>query len=307
MEKRNTEANQLALLSEQISGMIEQIGKSIVAVHGRERIPSTGFHLGDGYLVTASHAIKRTQDIRIGFAKDADSAADFIGRDPATDLALLRISTSNLSTAEAADANLAKAGQMVIAAGFGHGKTANATLGILTAINGQWRTWRGGKIDQLIQPDITFPPGFSGGPLLNSSGQVLGINTSGLSRRQVVTIPLSTVNRIVEQLKKKGRIAKGYLGVAMYPLSLPHSLQQQFNLPQSSGLIILSVEPQSPANQAGLLIGDVLVKLNDSALHTMEDVQAVLEPESVGKTVKISVIRGGTSLDLPVVVGERPH
>jgi S1-C subfamily serine protease len=158
-----------------------------------------------------------------------------------------------------------------------------------------------------MRPDVAFPPGFSGGPLLNASGQVLGINTSGLSRHQVVTIPFSTVNRVVEELKKKGRITKGYLGVAMYPLNLPRSLQQQFKLSQSSGLIVLNVEPQSPANQAGLMIGDVLVKLNDSALRTIEDVQAVLEPESVGKTIKLSVIRGGNPLDVSIVIGERPQ
>lgn len=307
MEKTNQDVNQLALLSERVSGIVERIGKSMVPVHGRERIPSTGFHLGDGYIVTAAHAVKRTQDIAVGFGKESNKTAELIGRDPATDLALLKVSDSELITAEIADAKLAKAGHMVIAAGFGYGKFPNATLGILSAVDGPWRTWRAGKIDQMIQPDVAFPPGFSGGPLLNSFGQVLGINTSGLSRRQVVTIPFSTVNQIVEQLKNKGRITKGYLGVAMYPLNLPRTLQQQFNLPQSSGLIVLNVEPQSPANQAGLMIGDVLVKLNDTALRTMEDVQAVLEPESVGKTAKLSVIRGGASLDLSIVVGERPY
>lgn len=307
MDNTNLEVNQLALISEQISRMIERIGESIVEIHGRERIPSTGLHLGDGYIVTASHTIKRAQDITVRFGKDTNTSVELIGRDPATDLAVLKLSVSGLSTAEIGDTTGLKAGHIVVAAGFGYGKSPNGSLGIITAVDGAWRTWRGGRIDQLIHSDVTFYPGFSGGPLLNSSGQVLGINTSGLWRNQVITVPVSTVNRVVAELKKKGRIAKGYLGVAMYPLRLPRPIQEQFKLPEGSGLIVLNVEPQSPANQAGLMIGDVLVKLNDTALNSMEDMQAVLEPESVGKTVKLSIIRGGAPIDLSIVVGERPQ
>lgn len=307
MGQTNLETNQLALLSEQVSRMIERIGESIVEIHARERIPSTGLHLGEGYVVTASHSIKRAQDITVRFGKDTNTAGELIGRDPGTDLAVLKLPVSGLSAPEFGDTSGLKAGHIVVAAGFGHGKAPNGSLGILSAVDGAWRTWRGGRIDQLIHSDVTLYPGFSGGPLLNSSGQVLGVNTSGLWRNQVVTVPMSTVERIVGQLKKKGRIAKGYLGIAMYPLRLPRPIQEQFKLPEGSGLIVLNVEPQSPANQAGLMIGDVLVKLDGTALNSMEDLQAALEPESVGKTMKLSIIRGGAPLDLSVVVGERPQ
>lgn len=307
MDTRNSEVNELALLSEQISRMLERIGESIVAVHGRERIPSTGLHIGEGYVVTASHSIKRAQDITVRFGRETNTTGELIGRDPGTDLAVLKLPVSGLSTPEFGDTSGLKAGHIVVAAGFGQGKSPNGSLGIISVVDGAWRTWRGGRIDQLIHSDIRLYPGFSGGPLLNSTGQVLGINTSGLWRNQVVTVPMSTVLRIVGELKRKGRIAKGYLGVAMYPLRLPRPIQEQFKLAESSGLIVLNVEPQSPANQAGLMIGDVLVKLNDTALNSMEDMQAFLEPESVGKTVKLSIIRGGAPLDLSVVIGERPQ
>jgi S1-C subfamily serine protease len=307
MEKTNQDLNYLALISEQISGMVAKITESIVEIHARERIPSTGLNLGDGYIVTASHTIKRTQDITVRFGKDTNTTAELIGRDAGRDLAVLKLPISGPSGIEIADTAQLKTGHLVVAAGFGHGKSPNASLGMIKAIDGPWRTWRGGRIDQLIHPDLILYPGFSGGPLLNSYGQVLGINTSALWRNQVVTIPMSTVNRVVSELKTKGRIPKGYLGVAMYPLRLPRAVQEQFKLTESSGLIVLNVEPQSPANQAGLLIGDLLVKLNDTALNSMEDIQAALEPESVGKTMKLSVVRGGAPLELSIVIGERPH
>jgi len=211
--------------------------------------------------------------------------------------------TDDLVTAEIGDAAALKVGHIVLALGPG----PSASWGVISALDGGWRTRRGGHIDPFVRLDLTFYPGFSGGPLVDVQGRVVGINTSGLSRHMQLAIPASTVTRVVDELLKKGHITRGYLGLGMQPVRLPEALTRGLEPATDRGLIIVNVEPDGPAARAGLLIGDVLVVLAGVPVGDTDDVQAVLGPERVGSTVGATLVRAGAPLDVSITVGERPE
>jgi S1-C subfamily serine protease len=178
-------------------------------------------------------------------------------------------------------------------------------MGVVSALSGAWRSYYGGLIDQFIRLDLTLYPGFSGGPLVEATGRVVGINTSG-PRHTVLTIPASTVNRVLDQLLEKGRIARGYLGLGMQPVRLPETLKTTLNLSSVGGVIVVNVESNGPADKAGVLIGDVLVALDGTPVSDTGDVQAMLGSQSVGKTLRAQIVRGGALVEVAIAPGERP-
>jgi S1-C subfamily serine protease len=173
--------------------------------------------------------------------------------------------------------------------------------------SGSWRTWRGGMMDQYIRLDVTLYPGSSGGAVINTQGKVLGIATSGLSRIAGLAIPVSTVNRVVEELLTKGHISRGYLGLGLQPVAIPDALAKQLKLTERGGVITLSVEPGGPSERAGLMIGDILIALNGKPVQDTDDVQSVLDPGFVGKAVKATLVRGGALTEASITIGERPR
>jgi S1-C subfamily serine protease len=178
-----------------------------------------------------------------------------------------------------------------------------ASLGLINAIGGEWRTPGGGLVEQFIQTGVTMYPGFSGGPLVNAAGQVVGLNTSGLVRGMQPALPVATVRRVVEALLVHGRVRRGYLGVSAQPVRLPAAVGEQ--LGQEIGLLISAVEADSPAERAGLLLGDVLAALAGERIQTMDDLLAALSGDRVNTSVPARVVRGGKVNDIPVVIGER--
>jgi S1-C subfamily serine protease len=234
--------------------------------------------------------------------------AELVGRDSSTDLAVLKLSGANganLPAAEIADATDLKIGHLALAVGRPGERGLSASLGVVSALSGSWRTWGGSRIDQFIRLDLTLYPGFSGGALVDALGRVAGIITSG-PRNSVLAIPTATVNRVVEQLLARGRITRGFLGLGMQPVRLPDALKQSLNLEGHGGVIIVEVKPGGPADRAGALIGDVLVELDGRTIGEPGDVQAALDPEQVGKTVKAKFVRAGARIELSIIVGERP-
>jgi S1-C subfamily serine protease len=177
-----------------------------------------------------------------------------------------------------------------------------AASGIISGLMGRWRTWRGGELDQFIRPDLTLYPGFSGGPLVNAKGEVLGINTAGL-HRSGITVPAATVNRVATELLQKGRIERPYLGLAMQAVPLPESLRGKLNLIASEGLLVLHVEPGSPAEKGGVLLGDVLIEIEGKAVSDTDAVQQVLRAHKTGDSVQLKLARGGTAVKLSAVLG----
>ena len=305
MESISEPKNMLNALSHDLAHVVEQVSPSVVAVNARRHLSSSGVYWRDGIIVTAAHTIRRTDDISIILTSGRTVAADLAGVDPSTDLALLKIDNAELSPPLFGDTPQIKVGHLILAIGRGAQKGLNATLGIVGVLSGSWRTWRGGLIDQFIGLDLVLHPGAAGGPLTDSHGRVLGINTLGLSRSMALTIPVSTVNRVVTHLLEKGHMGLGYLGLGMRPIPLPENLKSTLNLSADSGLIVVTVEPDGPGSKAGVLFGDVIVALEGTAVSNIRDLQAFLEPESVGKTIPVSIIRGGKPIEINVTIGER--
>jgi len=294
-------------LSNDLAGAVERAGAAVVAVNARQRVPSTGIHWNPGVIVTSDHTVERDEEITVTLSDGRTVPAALAGRDPSTDIAVLRVQGVEAPTAEVGDSNTLAVGQIVLAIGRPGEHGVSASYGVISALSGSWSTYRGGQIDQFVRPDLTFYPGFSGGPLVNAHGQVVGLNTSGLTRGLGVTIPASTVNRVADQLLTKGRIARGYLGLGFQPVHLPDSLKNTLNLTANDGLIVVTVEPEGPAERAGIFIGDVLVALDNTPVTDIEAVQSLLGADRVGKAVSARVVRGGTLTDVSITVAERPQ
>jgi S1-C subfamily serine protease len=289
-----------------LAATVERVSGAVVAVNARRRAPSSGVHWRAGVIVTAAHSIRREEEITVTLQDGRTLAATLAGRDSSTDLAVLKIEEAGLPILETSDAASLKVGELALAVGRAGEKGASASLCVVGALGEAWRTWRGGEIDKFIRLDIALYPGFSGGPLVNSSGQIVGLNSSGLTRSLAVTIPAATVNRVVNQLLTKGSITRGYLGVALVPVRVPDALTSKLGLTGHSGLIVINVEADGPADKAGLLLGDVVIAFDDVAVTEMEDVQSALGSESVGRVVKTKLIRGGQLVEVDITVGERP-
>jgi S1-C subfamily serine protease len=292
-------------LSEALGQTVETAGAGVVQVNTRRRLPASGIiWSADGVIVTAHHTVQREDNLKIGLADGQTVTANLVGRDPTTDVAVLRAETSDLTPATWAEfeGQAAKVGHLVLALGR-PGKTVQATLGIISALGDEWRTSAGGKMDHYLQTDVVMYPGFSGGPLVSATGQVLGLNTSALMRGISLTVPTPTVRRVVETLLSHGRVRRGYLGVSTQAVRLPQALGKQ--LEQETGLLLVAVEPDSPAEQAGLLLGDTIVSLDEAPIRQHDDLLTSLSPDQVGSTVTLKIIRSGQLQDVAVVVGER--
>ena len=310
METSNTETNNaLSALSRQMAEAIERVSPSIVAVDARPRVRTSGVIWRPGVVVSTNHTVRRNEEITVTLHDGRQMKATLGGRDPGTDLAVLLVEEGDGENKDAqfADASTLKVGHLVLAVGrIDPERGVSAAAGIVGVLGDKWRTWRGGEIDRVIRPDISIFIGFSGGALVNTEGQVVGINTTGLARGSALTIPAVTVNRVVDQLLQHGRVARPYLGVGMHPVALPDKLREKFNLPAASGLIVLSVEADAPADKAGITVGDLLIALDDVTTADTENVQTILAGKKVGALVKATLLRGGNVVEAEITLGERP-
>lgn len=302
----------LSALSQHLADAVERGGRAVVSVDARPRVRTSGVNWREGVVVSTSHTVRRDEDITVTLHDGREVPATLAGRDPGTDLAVLRLEGGGESVGgaayETADDAALRAGHLVLAAGRAHpAHGVTASFGILSAAGGEWRTWRGGEIGRLLQPDVSIFTGFSGGALLDTEGRIIGINTTGLARGVGLTIPAATVNRVVDSLLRHGRVARPYLGVGtLHRVALPEKLREKFNLSQASGFMLLTVEAGGPADRAGLIIGDILLTLDGAPLADAEEAQAVLGSKEVGALVGASILRGGEVKKVSVTLGERP-
>ncbi len=284
--------NGLQSLSNDLAAAVERAGQAVFAVNGRARLGSTGVHWRSGLVVTADHTVHVDDEVTITGPDGRALTARVAGRDPTIDVAVLRVDAPGAAVAEIADSDAVRVGHIVLALGSG----PRASWGVVSSL-GEGR---------MLHLDLTLYPGFSGGPLVDAQGRVVGINTSGASRHWQLAVPAVAVNRVVDELQRRGRIPRAYLGVSTQPVRLPEPVRRRLSLEQPTAVIVVEVQPGSPAAAAGLTIGDVIVALGAARIADPTDLKSALRPDRVGERITASVLRGGEPKDLQVTVGERP-
>ncbi|OLE97541.1 MAG: LuxR family transcriptional regulator [Cyanobacteria bacterium 13_1_20CM_4_61_6] len=307
--------NPLVSLSRRMADAVERVSSSIVAVDARPRVRTSGVLWREGIIVSTSHTVRRDEEITVTLHDGREVRATLAGRDAGTDLAVLRVEDNGGDDAKATantpaqftDASELKVGTLVLAVGRAvPERGVAASFGIVGHLGDKWHTWRGGEIDRLVRPDVSIFIGFSGGALVDVEGHIVGVNTTGLARGTGLTIPAATVDRVVDQLLAHGRIARPYLGIGMQPVALPEKLRERFNLRQATGLMMFSVDTDAPADKAGIIIGDILLALDEVYVADTDDVQAALGGKEVGGVVKARVLRGGEVKEVEITLGARP-
>ncbi len=293
----------LSSLSDDLVSIVAAAEKSVVQVDARDRQTASGIvWSADGLIVTADHVVQREDNIKVGLPDGTSVGAQIVGRDPNSDLALLRVQGAALTPPTWGQVAEVGVGQLVLAVARPNERPM-ATIGIVSAF-APTQTRRGQAID-VIQTDVTLYPGFSGGALVDARGQIVGLNSSHLARGISTAIGVGTLRRVVEALTTTGRVRRGYLGVGLQPVPLPAQLQAALGREQGAGLLVLGVEPSSPAENGGLMLGDIVVGVAGHATPDMEDLQGELSGERVGQSTPLEIIRGGQKQTVNVVVGER--
>jgi S1-C subfamily serine protease len=298
------EINPLVALSDAMADAVARAGASTVLVDARRRLPASGIGYTSDLVLTADHVVEREDDIRILLPDGSQRSASLAGRDAGNDLALLRIGEGGVTPAQAA-AQPARVGQLALALGRPTSEGIQASLGVVSAVGGPVRTGRGGLLEQYLRTDTIPFPGFSGGPLVDASGRVLGLNTSGLSHGASLTIPVGLAWQVAEALARHGHVRRGYLGVRSQPTILPAAQQQALGREQPAGLLLVGIEEGGPAAQAGLLVGDILVGLAGEPLNDPDELLARLVGDIVGQSVPVEILRGGRPAKIAVKIGER--
>lgn len=295
-------ASTLSQLSDALADAVESAASAVIRVEGRRRLAASGIvWREDGIIITANHVAKRDSGMRVGLPGGELLEANLVGRDPSTDLAVLRIERTGLPTLELDDEP--RVGQLVLALGR-PGKSIQATLGIVSARSKEsWRTAMGGQIDGYLQTDVVMYPGFSGGPLISANGHLLGLNSSALVRGVSVAVPTSTLNSVVETLLAHGSVRRAFLGVSTQPARLPGNAVE--TLAQETGLLVVAVEPDSPAEEAGLVLGDTIVSLDGEAVRQHDDLLALLSADRINRKVPMGILRAGQVQSVNVTPGTR--
>ena len=297
-------SSSLADLSRELANTVERAGQSIISVLEGGRSGVSGTVWRKGIAITIAHTIRGLDEVTVILPSGAETKAAVSARDSGTDIAVLNVA-SDLAAVAAADDSAARTGELVLAIGRRGADGLIASHGIISAVSGSWRTWTGAKIDRWLRLDLTPFSGFSGGPLVNASGEALGISISG-ARRSAAVLPTSTVNRVVDQLLKYGRMVRGYIGVGLQPVAFPEDAWKTLGIESGRGLLIITIAPGSAAEEAKLTIGDVIVAVDGKPLGSGTGLQGLLDAETIGKTIQVSVVRGGQLLTVPVTVRERP-
>ena len=295
--------NSFSEFSEGLSSAVEKAGASTILVDARKRYPASGIAYAADLVLTADHVVTREDDIKVLLPDGKSLAATIAGRDPGSDLAVLRLAEKALTAAKTSDD--VKVGQLVLALGRPNSEGMQASWGIVTAISGPTRTFRGGMLDEYIRTETTPYPGFSGGPLVNTEGEVLGLNTSGLTRGSSLTIPNKVAWRVAEALATHGSVKRGYLGVRTQPVEIPEAARQALKREQEHGLLVLWLEEGGPAEKSGLLVGDILVAISGQPVGDPDDLFSALNSDTVGNAIAVEVLRGGRPETVSVTVGER--
>jgi len=298
---------QLMELSDALAQTTARAAASAVAVHTEPRGSASGVIWRNGTIVTAEHALRRDEEIQVTLPNGRVVPAALAGRDPSTDLAVLKCAEAATNAGEFAAAESLQPGSLALVVGRTRASGPVAALAVVSLVAGERRAWTGSSLTPYIRLDVALQPTAVGGAVVNAAGQIAGIASPRFARFGAIAIPAAQVDRIVELLLQKGHIPRGYLGVGLQTVRVPEALRIALPREQKTGAIILEVEPHSPAHKAGLVIGDVLVTLAGQPVARFEDVQAHLTAENIGKSLPASIVRAGALQEISLAIAERPH
>ncbi|NJN58749.1 MAG: trypsin-like serine protease [Leptolyngbyaceae cyanobacterium SL_5_9] len=313
--------------SETVTQVVEKVSPAVVNIDVRQasvrqRSSDRPYHLRemrgngsgcvftpDGYILTNSHVVHNASQIEVTLSDGRRYSAEMVGEDPDTDLAVIRIQAPNLVAAKLGDSEFLRAGQVAIAIGNPYGFQCTVTAGVISALGRSFRFNSGRLIDSVIQTDAALNPGNSGGPLVSSRGEVIGVNTAVIMSAQGIcfAIPINTAKFVVGPLIRDGKVRRSYIGVGGQTVPLPRRLQNFYDLTVESGILVISIEPNSPAHRTGLLERDVIVGFGEQAIASIDDLHKVLTEEQVGVRSPLTIIRSSEKRTLWIEPEESKH
>jgi serine protease DegQ len=297
----------LSRFSDELAAAVAGAGNSVVRVEARQRQAASGVVWADGLVVTADHVVERDENITVGLADGQTAAATLVGRAQDQELALLRLTGGGGSAATLAPSSNLRAGSLVLAVARPDDGGVQASWGVVSAVGGPVRTRRGGLLGGYIRSGVTMYPGFSGGALVDAQGRIAGVLSSHLGGDSGMAVPADVVSRVVETLQQHGRIRRAFLGFRSQPVPIPAAMSERLGRKQESGLLVLAVEAGSPAEAAGLLIGDIIVAFGGQLLQAPDDLQALLATATIGTPTPLALLRGGQPVDVSITPGDRPQ
>ena len=298
---------ELVELSNALARATERAAASAVAIHTEPRGSSSGVIWRRGVIVTADHALQRDEEIRVTLPDGRVVAAELAGRDPSSDLAVLKCADAASSTTEVGGPDFLRPGNLALVVGRTRASGPVAAMAVVSLVAAERRSWTGGSLAPYIRLDVGLQPTAVGGAVVDAQGRIVGIATPRFARFGAIAVPASLVNRVVDTLLQKGRIPRAYLGVGLQTVRLPEALLNSLQRKEKTAAILLEVEPQGPAQKAGLVIGDILISLSGDAVTRLEDVQSHLQLENIGKSLAAKILRGGAVQEVSIAVAERPQ
>ena len=296
---------ELIELSNALAQATEGAAANLVAVHAEARGSSSGVIWRAGIIVTAEHALRRDEEIHATLPDGRVVPATLAGRDPSTDLAVLKCPEATAAVPSFGEAAALKPGSLTLVVGRTRASGPVAALGVVSLVTTERRTWTGADLAPYIRLDVGLQPTAVGGAVVDAQGRTVGIATPRFARFGAIAIPAPAVDRVIDTLLKKGHIPQGYLGVGLQAVRLPEALRQSLQRSEKTAAIVLEVEAESPAHKAGIVIGDILVALAGHPVARLEDVHSQLHGESIGKPLALKFVRGGAMQEVNIIVGER--
>jgi serine protease Do len=300
-------STELIELSNALVQSTDRAAAGVVAIHTEARGSSSGIIWRPGVIVTADHALRRDEDIHITLPDGRVAQATLAGRDPSTDIAVLKCAEAVSPVPEFGDATTLKPGSLALVVGRTRASGPVAALGVVSLVAPERRTWGGASLVPYIRLDIGLQPTAAGGAVIDARGSVVGLATPRFARFGAIAVPASAINKISETLLNKGRIPRGYLGVGLQPVRLPESIRQILHRDEKTAAMVMEVHPDGPAYKSGMVIGDILVAIAGKPVTRLEDVQFHLGADSIGMTLALKFVRGGAVQEGNIVVAERTH
>jgi serine protease Do len=301
----DTGVSGLVSLAQELTDLVGKSASGVVAVKASAYRGASGVAISRDLIAVTEHSVRQAERLEIVTAGGRHGKANVLGRDSSLDIAILKTEGSELTPLEPTDASAIRAGELAVVVGMTADVGPSTSLGIVGAVGGARRTWRGGSLDHFFRLGVNLYPSQTGAAVINMEGQLIGLATPALLRHSAVAVPFVTLRRIADELAKEGRIRRGYLGVGIQPVVVPPVLREKTGMDVPSGLMLLNVEAGSPAERAELQLGDILVQLNGKAMSDVEDLQDALRGDAVGRAVAGVVIRGGGRTDIQIDIAER--